>query len=257
MDKRLRRSLVGGFNAQDVVAYINRLTEQHRSETAELRRELERVTEERNEAVSNGTSARELEGNLMQVNATLEKTTAALERAVSERDALAKELGEVRVKLEAHEVADADLKEKLAELESVKARVTNIELEAQERAQNIKKDASDRAEYLRSESERVLNEARIRAQSIEREAMEKAEALLAENENLLSSARARAQAIEQAAQQKAESTLSESRGLIGEARSEAERTTNDGLKALEELRGRLMDLLEGLDSAAGKLDSGN
>lgn len=158
INKKLRRALIGGFNSGDVVAYIDTLTEQHRRETAELRRELDRVTEERDAALRDGGDAAGVRRSLEEAEASLAEKSSELERAASERDALRGELEGVRAKLERYESADTELEEKLAELERVKARVTDIELEAHERARVIEKNAAERAENVRRESGELLRD---------------------------------------------------------------------------------------------------
>lgn len=157
--KRLRRALVGGFNSRDVVAYIDRLTEQHRSETSELERELERTRAELEEARRTGGDAEEARRGLDETSAALGERTEELARVTEERDSLSRELEESKERLRRFENADAELAEKLGELERVKARITDIELEAYERARRIEGDAAARAEELRAESEALLRDA--------------------------------------------------------------------------------------------------
>ena len=93
------------------------------------------------------------------VGAALAEKSSELEQVTGERDALRGELADAREKLGRYESADTELSEKLAELERVKARVTDIELEAHERARVIEKNAAERAESVRRESEELLRDA--------------------------------------------------------------------------------------------------
>lgn len=160
INKNLRRTLFGGFNCRDVVAYIDRLTELHRTETVELRRELERTASERDEALRAGGDAEDVRSELETTAAALAERTAELAEVSSSRDALADELAEVKRRLERYEQADMNLEQKLAELERVKARVTDIELEAHERARRIEQDAQHRADAAKGEAGRLVAEAR-------------------------------------------------------------------------------------------------
>ncbi len=162
MDKRLRRTLVGGFNRRDVVAYIQELTAAREREVADLRRELERVSAERDAAKRLGADASSVRNELDITKQALSEASASLHAAEQERDA-AKELAAASgVKLAEYESADMQLSEKLAELERVKARVTDIELEAHERARKIEQDAKDASDAARSEADRLVGELRWR-----------------------------------------------------------------------------------------------
>ena len=202
INKRLRRALLGGFNSRDVVAYIDTLTEQHRMETAELRRELDRVTGERDAALRDGGDADGIRRSLEEAEAALAEKSSELEQVTGERDALRGELADAREKLGRYESADTELSEKLAELERVKARVTDIELEAHERARVIEKNAAERAESVRRESEELLRDACRR---------------------------------------------------YGAARSSAAGAIEDGIGAVDRLRGELAELLRSLDGIGEKL----
>lgn len=170
INKNLRRTLFGGFNSRDVVAYIDRLTEVHRTETVELRRELERTAAERDAALRKGGDADGIRSELETASAALAERTAELADASTERDALASELAEVRERLARYEEADMQLEQKLAELERVKARVTDIELEAHERACRIEQEAQSRADAAKCEASRLVAEARDKYAYARREA---------------------------------------------------------------------------------------
>lgn len=162
MDMKIRRTLVGGFNRHDVVTYIEELTSARNREIAELRSELEKVSAERDAAKRLGGDASVLRGELEATKQSLSEMSAraaALESTLSTTETLAEQRG---ARLTEYEQADMKLSDKLAELERVKARVTDIELEAHDRARRIEQDARDAASAARGEAERIVGDLRWR-----------------------------------------------------------------------------------------------
>lgn len=162
MDMKIRRTLFGGFNRHDVIVYIEELTAARDRETADLKRELERVTAERDAAKRLGGDTSALRSELDVTKQALSEMSAkasALEQKLVTTETLAEQRG---ARLSEYEQADMKLSDKLAELERVKARVTDIELEAHDRARRIEQDAREASTAARAEADRLIGDLRWR-----------------------------------------------------------------------------------------------
>lgn len=162
MDMKIRRTMLGGFNRRDVIRYIEELTAARDREIADLKRELERITAERDAAKRLGGDASALRTELdvtKQALSEMSAKAAGLESKLATTETLAEQRGS---RLSEYEQADMKLSDKLAELERVKARVTDIELEAHDRARRIEQDARDASNAARSEADRLIGDLRWR-----------------------------------------------------------------------------------------------
>lgn len=150
MDMKIRRTLLGGFNRHDVIVYIEELTAARDRETADLKRELERVTAERDAAKRLGGDASALRGELEATKQSLNELSArasALEQKLATTETLAEQRG---ARLSEYEQADMKLSDKLAELE------------AHDRARRIEQDAREASTAARAEADRLIGDLRWR-----------------------------------------------------------------------------------------------
>lgn len=161
-DNTFRTAVVGGFNRQDVLNYIEASTRQFKERLAELRREAdtarkdEEAAQKENQALKEQTAA--LERELEELRGLLTGTTAgrdtaqtALAKLQEEADGMRKELTILRQKCSQWEQgaqAYADLKDRTA----------TIELEARRRAQAIEEQAAQRAQLVHAETEQLLSQ---------------------------------------------------------------------------------------------------
>lgn len=148
---QFRSAAIGGFHRQDVLDYIERMTQENREQTAAFERMLEEETAGRARAEEKLSRSEEraaqaeeaktaLEKELAQVKARLEKKTAALDEA---------------------EACIKDLRRQVSELEPgaeswqrIKDTAGDIEVAAHERAQITMQEAHVRAAEVHAEAVR-------------------------------------------------------------------------------------------------------
>ena len=155
-----RTAVVGGFNRQDVLNYIESSTRANREKTAALQKEVERLRAA-NEALS-----REKE-ELAQKEAALRKESERLRKSTasqgSELETVQAELAREREERQALQQELEGYKERCAKWEGgakayddLKDRTATIELEARQRARAIESAAEEKAKKLRTEAEQIL-----------------------------------------------------------------------------------------------------
>ena len=147
-----RTAVVGGFNRQDVLNYIEATVRESRERTAALQKELQELREER--------------AKLRQVE-TLRKETEKLRKTGTDQGT---ELGQVQAELAREQEACAALRKELdgykdqcakweggaKAYDDLKDRTATIELEARQRARAIESAAEEKAKKLRTEAEQIL-----------------------------------------------------------------------------------------------------
>ena len=161
-ESTFRTAVVGGFNRQDVLNYIESSSRQHKERLAELRKEADAARKD-------GEAARE-------ENQTLRERTAALEQEVEElrslltgtttkRDTAQTALSQLQSEAEAMRKELTVLREKCAQwakgaqaYADLKDRTATIELEARRRAQAIEDQAAQRARLVHAETEQLLSQ---------------------------------------------------------------------------------------------------
>lgn len=161
MDHPFRSAALGGFNRQDVLDYLEKMSSENTQRQQELQQKLASAEEERGLFA---TRTREQEEQM-----------AILQR---DRDSLNQQLEEVRKELAASQAGQEDLKRELAELrqerdglkarvealepeaaayEAVKERTAGVELEAHCRAQKVMDQADSQARELRRNMEQWMS----------------------------------------------------------------------------------------------------
>ena len=164
MEQQFRSAMMGGFNRQDVLTYIETSVKNHTEEMNQLREELERVRQEGEDALDRarkeGNAALEraeaAEAQVEQLApraAQMEKSTAELEAKRSALAAAERELKELRAKL-------AELAPKAEAYDAVKDRTAGIELEAHQRAKAVVDEAKRNAEAIRLQTEQWMGKVR-------------------------------------------------------------------------------------------------
>lgn len=257
MENTIFRSALGGFNRQDVMAYIEkaqkeaaetaqRLEEENetlRREGEELRQSLEALTQERDQL--SGQTA-ELTEQCAGLRSALEVETAARETA--QKDAgeragairlLEEETRRLREGLEARDTQAETLRRE-------KERVAQLELDAQQRAADVLAQAQTQAEGL-------LNQARREAESLRSEAS-------AQSEGLVSRAREQAQAIYQQMAGQVTKTAGECKEICDAFDSVAAHVASELRRmdvAVSQLPISLNRLREGLDALSGQQNPGD
>lgn len=139
---QFRTSAFGGFNKQDVMAYLEKSAREHSGKIAELQKELAELRQARTEAEDAGETMKSrlavLEAENQRLAADLAQREAALAQALERGEAQATELTVLKEEAET-------LRPAAASYESIKSRTASIELEAHGRAQAIEQEGRVRA----------------------------------------------------------------------------------------------------------------
>ena len=139
---QFRTSAFGGFNKQDVMAYLEKSAREHSGKIAELQKELAELRQARTEAEDAGETMKSrlavLEAENQRLAADLAQREAALAQALERGEAQAAELTVLKEEAET-------LRPAAASYESIKSRTASIELEAHGRAQAIEQEGRVRA----------------------------------------------------------------------------------------------------------------
>ena len=159
-ESMFRTAVVGGFNRQDVLNYIESSAKENKEHLNSLRKELEGAQKASEEA------QREAAGLKKQVQ-SLERGTGELRKSAAGR---AEAQASTQAALEQMAVENAALREELNMLKSrsgqwedgakayaeLKDRTATIELEARQRARAIEQDAEETAKKIRTTAEQTL-----------------------------------------------------------------------------------------------------
>jgi len=168
-----RSAVMGGFNRQDVLDYIEEKARAHADELKELGRNLEQSQKELGEARDKLSQAeesiRQLQAasdtqkeELLKLREEVEKLTSAnreLSEAAEARDA---ELDAVRNERDHLEKQLGDLRAQLDDIEQAKIRVANIELDAYARAKKIEDAAIENTNMARAALTNLFQDAKRR-----------------------------------------------------------------------------------------------
>jgi chromosome segregation ATPase len=164
---------MGGFNRQDVLAYIESRARTHTEELNELGRRLDISQKELSEARESLARADESLNELKEASDTrkdeTERLNADLERLRSENaglkaDAASSEETAAAVRAERDQLAKkyGDMRAQLEEIEQSKIRVANIELAAYGRAKKIEDSAIENANMAKSALTNLFQDAKKR-----------------------------------------------------------------------------------------------
>ena len=155
-----RTAVVGGFNRQDVLNYIEQSSRAAAERCAALQKETEEVRKALSTAQADAAKAREREAALALENERLSKTlaekSAALSRTQSDLAREQAELAAVREELEALKARTEQMSQGAAAYAELKDRTATIELEAHQRARAIENQAEERAKKVRLAAEQIL-----------------------------------------------------------------------------------------------------
>ena len=134
MDASFKTCMFGGFDRQDVVAFIEKTAEEHRVETETLRAENEQLRRERDAAVAENEALR----CLTEEDARLQEDNNRLQRRVEE---LQGKLAEVQAENDA-------LRGPAGEYQSLKEHIADIEISAHRRTEQFREEAVTRLRQL-------------------------------------------------------------------------------------------------------------
>lgn len=155
-----RTAVVGGFNRQDVLNYIEQSSRAAAERSAALQKEAEAARRDLAAARAEGDKAREREAALAleaeRLNKALAEKTAALAEAQAALSRERVELDSLREELGALKEKTAEMVQGATAYAELKDRTATIELEAHQRARAIEKAAEERAKKLRVAAEQIL-----------------------------------------------------------------------------------------------------
>ena len=134
MDASFKTCMFGGFDRQDVVAFIEKTAEEHRVETETLRAENDQLRRERDAAVAENEALR----CLTEEDARLQEDNNRLQRRVEE---LQGKLAEVQAENDA-------LRGPAGEYQSLKEHIADIEISAHRRTEEFRAQAIRRIHEL-------------------------------------------------------------------------------------------------------------
>ncbi|MCI9222383.1 MAG: hypothetical protein HFF22_03310 [Oscillospiraceae bacterium] len=155
------RSALGGFNRQDVQAYIEETAAAHRKELAQLQERLEQA-EGRTAELEAALSGAELEksgaaAEEAKVRSSLEASTKTLSRLRGELSQTESKLVVARRELERLQAQVGTLEPMAASYAQLKDRVATVELDAHRRAQDTVDEARAEAEKIRADTQLWLD----------------------------------------------------------------------------------------------------
>ena len=160
MDHPFRSAALGGFNRQDVLDYLEKMSAENAQRQQELQQKLE-TAEDAQRQLSTQTAQQEeqlailrrdrdqLKEQLEQVQQALASSQAQEEAQESALTALRQERDELKARVEV-------LEPEAAAYETIKDRTAGVELEAHCRAQNVLDQANVQAKELRRNMEQWL-----------------------------------------------------------------------------------------------------
>ena len=238
-----RSAVMGGFNREDVTAYLEKMSAAHREELSDLQNRLEAMESAR---IAAETAAADLEKVRDRQAERITELTQALSDAEAARDAadsrsadLQRQLDELQRQLEAESVRE---KEREEENSSLKAQVTV--LAEVRRALSQKSEALGRAE----EELKVLREER-------QQMLEDAEAYRAVKDRVAGielEAHQRAQEAEDEAQRRAEEIALDMERQLGKMARDYQRLYGVMDEALNQTRQELKKMGECVDGIASR-----
>lgn len=130
MDASFKTCMFGGFDRQDVVAFIEKTAEEHRVETEALRAENDQLRRDRDAAVAENEALR----CLTEEDARLQEDNNRLQRRVEELQA---KLAEVQAE-------NDTLRGPAGEYQSLKEHIADIEISAHRRTEEFRAKAMER-----------------------------------------------------------------------------------------------------------------
>ena len=160
MDHPFRSAALGGFNRQDVLDYLEKMSAENSQRQQELQHKLEALEEERQKLSAKmeeqerlvASLRRERESLNQELDQVKQALTVSLDREETQRGeliALRQERDELIAKVE---VLEPDA----AAYAAVKERTAGVELEAHRRAQSVLNQANDQAQELRRSMEQWM-----------------------------------------------------------------------------------------------------
>lgn len=159
-ENTFRTAVVGGFNRQDVLNYIESSAKEAKERSAALQKELEGAQSGRTAAEREAKELREQVSALKKeeegLRATLAEKLALLDRVQSDLAKAQAEASALRERLGSAEERCAHWETGARAYDDLKDRTATIELEARQRARAIESAAEEQARKVRTAAEQIL-----------------------------------------------------------------------------------------------------
>ena len=165
-EQQLRSAVVGGFQKQDVLSYIESSTREHAAKVEALKQELAEVKAARDELARQSAALR---GDAAAFATRLEELTTAAEQARDELEGAKARLTRLEEEATALRARNAELEPQAKAYLAVKDRAAGIELEAHVRAQAAEAAARDRVKETKAELEQWMEKLQAEYGSLRRE----------------------------------------------------------------------------------------
>ncbi len=157
MDHPFRSAAFGGFNRQDVLAYLENTAKENNDRQQQLQQQLDQARQTAEEQSQQLTRQREQLEELTRENGQLREQLAQLTRELeagrNREKGTAEELARMKEELAQTRQQVCALKPDADAYTAVKERTAGVELEAHRRAQAIQAEARDQARQLHREVE--------------------------------------------------------------------------------------------------------
>lgn len=164
----IRKTTFGGFNREDVVEYISKISTKNKEQLAELREENEKLEEElastqallallREQNDETQAQYEQLKTTSEAESAELERLRAELSEALSEKESLADELAVQRASVDKLTRTVNELRPAAEEYAEVKERIAGIEISARSRAEKLERETRESLAVLLAKSREECN----------------------------------------------------------------------------------------------------
>lgn len=156
-----RSAVVGGFNRQDVLNFIESSTRQNTARLISMQRELEKTQKIREDLEQElSVSQKKVESlgrELESLQKDNEEKSTALSSAQEELSLKEQEFSALKEEFSTLKEKTARWEDSAKAYEELKDRTATIELEAHQRAQDIEKQAEEKAQRVRAAAEQILH----------------------------------------------------------------------------------------------------
>ncbi len=162
MDHPFRSAAFGGFNRQDVLDFLEKMSAENAQRQQELQQKLEESEEERRKLSEQSSQQAEqlsiLQRDRESLNQQLEQLKQELEDSKAQAGAQTQELESLRQERDALTARVDALEPDASAYETIKERTAGVELEAHRRAQTVLDQANTQARELRRNVEQWLGQ---------------------------------------------------------------------------------------------------
>lgn len=162
---KFRSAVVGGFNRQDVMEYIEHAARESGDRIGTLTARLKKAEQEKAALVSELNSLRSQSGNLAEqearIRASLEESTRSLTAVRGELQATRTQLAVAKNELAVLQAKVAEIEPEARRYEALKDRIATVELDAHQKAQATIDKAQEEVNALRADTAKWMADVQI------------------------------------------------------------------------------------------------